>query len=441
MWPWIVGSGVPLVGVPLGRHLFTRASVCSDPINWFSRGGLIANPSVLVLGRPGLGKSTLVCRMCLGLDYYGYQSIVLGDLKPDYAELTTALGGNVVRLGRGLGTLNVLDPGAAVTAAERLTGRARHELIADSHGRRLNLVAALVAVNRGVPLSDTEEAVLSAALRLLDERHAPGDAVLTDLVEVLEQSPEELRRVTLSRNDDQRYRAAVDPMELSIMALCEGGLGETFAHKTSIKIDLGGPLCIDISQINEADEKLQAAVLLACWGEGFGAIAAQHALADAGLEPARNYFVVLDELWRVLRAGKGLVDRVDALTRLNRQAGVGMALVTHTLADLEALPDAADQLKAMGFAERAGYIICGGLPANEIPRLSKVVHFSKREEELITDWASPPSWDPESAKEAPPPGLGKFLVKVGGRPGIPVESVMTTTELELHDTNKRWARR
>ena len=440
LWPWIVGSGVPLVGVPLGRHLFSRATVCSDPINWFSRGGLIANPSVLVLGRPGLGKSTLVCRMCLGLDYYGYRSVVLGDLKPDYAELTSALGGNVVTLGRGHGTLNVLDPGAAVTAANRLTGRARAELIADSHGRRLNLVAALVGLNRGVPLADTEEAVLSAALRVLDDRHEPGEAVLTDLVQVLEEGPEAVRRVTLSRSDDQRYRDAVDPMELSIMALCEGGLGETFAQRTTVKIALDAPLCINISQINEADEKLQAAVLLACWGEGFGAIAAQHALSDAGLEPKRNYFIVLDELWRVLRAGKGLVDRVDALTRLNRQAGVGMALVTHTLADLEALPDQSDQLKAMGFAERSGYIVCGGLPAKEIPRLSKVVHFSQREEQLITDWASPPSWDPESNKEAPPPGLGKFLVKVGGRPGIPHECAMTPAELELHDTNTRWAR-
>ena len=66
-------------------------------------------------------------------------------------------------------------------------------------------------------------------------------------------------------------------------------------------------------------------------------------------------------------------------------------------------------------------------------------HFSKREESLITDWASPPSWGPETAKEAPPPGRGKFLVKVGGRPGIPVELAITQTEVDLHDTNKRWA--
>ena len=196
-----------MVGVPLGRHLFTRATVCSDPINWFSRASLIANPSVLVLGKPGLGKSTLICRMCLGLDYYGYRSVVLGDLKPDYAELVAALGGNVVSLGRGQGTLNVLDPGAAVAAAERLTGRARTELVADAHGRRLNLLAALVALNRGAPLADTEEAVLSAALAVLDEHHRPGEAELADLVAVLEEGPEPLRRVTLARNDE----AATEP--------------------------------------------------------------------------------------------------------------------------------------------------------------------------------------------------------------------------------------
>ena len=87
LWPWVVGSGTPMVGVPLGRHIFSRGTVCSDPIHWFSRARLIGNPSVLVLGKPGLGKSTLVCRMCLGLEAFGYSTVVLGDLKPDYAEL------------------------------------------------------------------------------------------------------------------------------------------------------------------------------------------------------------------------------------------------------------------------------------------------------------------------------------------------------------------
>ena len=86
------------------------------------------------------------------------------------------------------------DGDRCVDASAVAPARARSELIADSHGRRLNLVAALVGLNRGVPLADTEEAVLSAALRVLDDRHEPGDAVLTDLVQVLEEGPEAVRR-------------------------------------------------------------------------------------------------------------------------------------------------------------------------------------------------------------------------------------------------------
>jgi diguanylate cyclase (GGDEF)-like protein len=61
-----------------------------------------------------------------------------------------------------------------------------------------------------------------------------------------------------------------------------------------VKIDLSGPVFIDISGINEADEKLQAAVLLACRGEGFGAIAAAHdvAAAERDLAAARLEAIV-----------------------------------------------------------------------------------------------------------------------------------------------------
>ncbi|GAA3125312.1 hypothetical protein [Nonomuraea salmonea] len=183
---------------------------------------------------------------------------------------------------------------------------------------------------------------------------------------------------------------------------------------------------------------MQAAVLLACWSEGFGAIEAAHALADAGLAPQRRFWVVLDELWRVLRAGRGLVDRVDALTRLNRQRGVGQAMITHTMSDLLALTEEADRLKARGFAERAGMILCGGLPEAELSALTQVVGMSAAEQRMIVDWSTPPSWDNARARDGEPPGRGKFLVKVGGRPGIPVHVDLTPAELEVDRTNRRW---
>lgn len=442
LWPFGAGSGTPMVGVPVGRELSGGATLCCDPISWFSRAGLIHNPSELVLGKPGLGKSTLVRRQVVGLAGYGVIPMILGDLKPDYADLIVAMGGQVIKLGRGLGSLNVLDPGETAAAAARLSGDAARRLRAEAQGRRLNMVSALVTVLRGQPVVDLERTILSAALRVLDERH-PGVPTLPDLIRVIDEGPDPVRAVTLHRGSEDRYRAAVDPLHASLLGLLDGPMGETFARHTTvpIKLDSPGGVCIDISGIDEADAELQAAVLLACWSDGFGAIEAAHALADAGLAPQRHFFVVLDELWRVLRAGRGLVDRVDALTRLNRQRGIGQAMITHTMDDLLALPDPADRLKAKGFAERAGMIICGGLPEAEMPSLTQVVRMSAAERQMIVDWSTPPSWDPTLNRDGEPPGRGRFLVKVGGRPGIPFHVDLTDAELAVNNTNKRWVMR
>jgi hypothetical protein len=439
LWPFAAGAGTPMTGVPVGRVLDTGSTLCMDPISWFERANLIHNPSMMILGKPGLGKSSLSRRLALGLAGYGVIPMALGDLKPDYADLIGALGGQIVKLGRGQGALNILDPGETASAAALLSGQDREQLLAQSRGRRLNIVSALVTILRGSPVVDRERTILHTALRLLEERH-DGVPVLPDLIKVLDEGPEVLRNIVLARGDDVRYRTAVDPLQVSLMGLLDGPMGDSFSRHTTnpIRLDNAGGVCIDISGIDDTDRELQAAVLLACWSDGFGAIEAAHALSDAGLAPQRHFLVILDELWRVLRAGTGLVDRVDALTRLNRQQGVGQLLITHTMADLVALADEADRTKARGFAERAGMVVCAGLPEAEMPALTQVVRMSAREQRLIVDWSTPPSWHPSVGTEAEPPGRGKFLLKVGGRPGIGFRVDLTDAERMVGDTNKRW---
>ena len=80
LYPFSVGTGTPMIGVPLGKNLSTGASVCCDPISWFQRAQLISNPSMFVLSKPGLGKSSLTRRMAAGLAGYGTIPLVLGDL-------------------------------------------------------------------------------------------------------------------------------------------------------------------------------------------------------------------------------------------------------------------------------------------------------------------------------------------------------------------------
>lgn len=494
LWPFGVGTGAPMIGVPLGRHLINRGTVCCDPISWFQRANLISNPSAFVLGKPGLGKSTLIRRMATGLAGYGVQPLILGDLKPDYVDLVKEMKGQVITLGRGRGYLNILDPGEAGEAAQLLRDAANRErkaieeeeaelaqlraaavpddviaaqvirersaqlvgsmpvhaenitrnerlatqVLQDAHGRRLTMVSALLTIMRREPPTDREETIIDAALKYLDAHH-DGIPVLSDLLDLIRKAPVELRSVALDRGDMGRYQEITENLEASLIGLVSGGrLGELFSQQTTVRMKRDRPVVYDVSSIDDSEMDLQAAVLLACWSAGFGTVNVATALADAELEPRRHYFVILDELWRALRAGRGMVDRVDALTRLNRSRGVGMAMISHTMSDLMSLSNEEDRMKAKGFVERSGMVICGGLPASEMPLLNSAITMSAAEQSMLQGWQDPPAWDPVSGKEADPPGRGKFLIKVGGRPGIPLNVELTQAELHSNDTNQLW---
>ena len=437
LWPFSTGTGTPMIGVPIGRSLISGATLCADPVSWFQDANLISNPSVFLLGRPGLGKSSLLRRMALGLAGFGVMPLVLGDLKPDYVDLVQALGGQVIRLGRGRGFLNVLDPGEARAAAERLTGKARSEVLADALARRHTMIATLITLARASVPSDREEMILDRALRVLDERH-DGIPVLGDLVGVIAEAPGELRDVAMDRGERGRYDDITEPLVASLRGLLgQGRLGEIFSRQSTTPMRRDVPVVFDVSAIDDGETALQGAALMACWSTGFGAVNIANALADAELEPRRHYFVVLDELWRALRSGRGIVDRVDVLTRLNRQRGVGVAMCSHTMSDLQALASEEDRQKARGFVERSGMVALAGLPSAEMPMLTAVVPLSDSEQQLLTSWQDPPAWSTTGGGTTPP-GRGNFLIKVGGRPGIPIHVGLTVSERGLHDTNRLW---
>ena len=439
LWPFAVGSGTPMVGVPMGRHLFTGSTLCCDPISWFTRAHLISNPSAFVLGKPGLGKSTVIRRWAVGLSGYGVIPMFLGDVKAEHIDVVRALGGQVIPLGYRRGSINVLDPGGALGSLERLAGAKRKELAAIIHSRRRNMIGGLIAIVRGSQPTDRESTIIDRALRVLDDRFGTKPPVMSDLLQIVRDAPEPLRAVALDRGDMDRYRQIVENLEVSLIALSgSGSFGDLFSRQTSETMRPDRPVVFDISAIGESDGTVRAAALLACWDAGFCTVDAAHILAEAGLEPMRHYFIIMDELWQALRSGSGMVDRVDAVTRLNRSFGVGQALISHTMSDLMSLPTEMDRMKAQGFVERSGMVVCGGLPAKEMPLLNQAVSLSQREQQLLASWQDPPAWDSRLGVEAEPPGRGKFLVKVGGRPGIPFHLDLTDAERHINDTNRLW---
>ncbi len=438
LWPFAAGSGSPLIGVPIGKHLLNGCTVCADPITWFlSR--LINNPSAFILGRPGLGKSSLTRRIVLGLAYQGIVPLVMSDLKPDYVDEMTALGGDVIRVGRGVGSINPLDPGPAVDLLPQMDEHTRSKTLAELRSRQHSVVTSLIELVRMAPLGPREKSLLTVAIRLTEERHAPRVPLLGDLLDTLQQGHPALRAVALDRGDDERYRDAIEGLVEGLMALGpDGPFGHVFSEPTTKQIRIGVPTCIDVSSIPDGDTQLQAAAQAVCWSYGSAAVSAATAAADAGIIAPITYFLVMDELWRILRASDSMIDLIDAITRLNRQKGLGQVMITHTMADLRMSSEALTH-RAWGFVERSAMVFIGGLADKEMGNLREVFALSNRETQMIQSWSVEASVDPRTNRASAPPGQGCFLLKLGKAPGIPFVTELTPTELTINDTNKRWA--
>jgi hypothetical protein len=431
LYPYVAGSGTPLLGTPIGRHQLWGEVVCLDPLAWL-RAGLITNPGEFVLGQPGVGKSTLVKRQITGAVATGTRVIILGDTKPDYTMLIRHLGGQVIRIGRGLDRINPLDTGPLGAALHRMSGPDVQALRWEVRSRRLSLLMALCTLVREARITNAEEVILGRAIDLIDERATVPQPTIADVLTILEEGPDILRAA--ARTDTPAaFRDRTADLVFTLDLLCTGSLAGVFDGPTSHPIDLdASAVSVDISRVGAAGDKLLTAAMLCTWSYGFGMVDAAAALADQHAAPRRSYMGVMDELWRALRGAPGLVEHADSLTRLNRAKGMSSIMITHSLADLDALATEEDRAKARGFIERSAITVMGGLPPRELARVHEITPLTGPEQELVTSWSAPDSWQPGARH----PGRGKYLIKTGERLGIPVELGLVGAEFELYDTDQ-----
>ena len=288
LFPFTAGSGAPSVGTPVGRHQLFGEVVCLDPLAWL-RAGLVTNPGEFVLGQPGTGKSTLVKRQITGAVATGTRVLILGDTKPDYTMLIEHLGGQVIRVGRGLDRINPLDAGPLGSALRRMCGPDARALRWEVRSRRLSLLMALCTLVREARITNAEEVILGRAIDLLDER-PPGDQpTVADVLAVIEEGPDTLRAA--ARTDTQAvFRDRAADLVFTLDLLCTGSLAGVFDGPTSQPIDLDAPaVSVDISRVGAAGDKLLTAAMLCTWSYGFGVVDAAAALADQQITLRRSY--------------------------------------------------------------------------------------------------------------------------------------------------------
>ncbi|MDR2280014.1 MAG: hypothetical protein LBE07_04055, partial [Gordonia sp. (in: high G+C Gram-positive bacteria)] len=437
-YPFPAPAGARVRGVPFGNHLHTAEPIGLDPAQWL-KDGLVTNTGIWVQGQPGIGKSTAIKRIALGLAGFGFTMIVPGDLKDEYTKMVLEMGGEVFKIGRGLHSLNPLDRGPLVAVINAATGAEKEQLVSLANSRRLALLESLITIVGGQEPRATERLLLGTAVNIAATAAGSREPTIPEVLKAIDSGDDALRKImavpmrSSHYAEDLAYEREVREFRNSVALLCseDGPIRGMFDRASSFTMNSDVPaLSLSLSAIeDEADDVVASAMLCAAtWSAGV--IEAQQALGNR-----RNVFQPRDEMWRALRAAPGLVEKEDRLTRLNRHRGMVTAQSTHSMSDLDALPTAEDRAKARGMAARNGVKILGGLDNAEMDRVNEVTPFASRERALVTQWSAPPTWVPGQRH----PGRGKYLIKSGARMGLPVRVELTAKEIEMYDTDDAWS--
>ncbi|MEU3625703.1 hypothetical protein [Amycolatopsis coloradensis] len=430
LYPFVLPAGVPAAGVPVGVHQFTREPVGFDAGEYL-RNGWATNTAVYLSGEPGTGKSTVARRIMWGLAAFGTGVLVPADTKGEHRKLVEALGGTSVTLGRGLHKINLLDPGPLGLVLDQVGEAVRDRIRQEIQARALTLAEGGLTIASGRPLDDTERLGLALAYELHGRRRPGTTPTLSDLAVILREAPEEIRAAMLAVDAAELARL-LRPLLVRLHLLLRGPLAGLFDGASTFSIEPGTPgVCLDLSRLTtDAEDTAVAVAMLAAWGWSA-------ALIDAGqaLGVRRTWVQLYDEYWRVLRAGTGMVELSDQVTRLGRHLGVQSIMATHSVDDFEALPTAEDRAKARGIIARCAISICLAQPQSELDKLSRIVPMSPDEQALIRSWAAPPTWAPAQQH----PGRGKLMIKPRERLGIPVTMRLPASEKPYHDTDQAWA--
>lgn len=306
-YPFIVPEGLGSRGVLVGSDFYTGSAFCYDPFELVTQ-GLISDANMLVLGRLGSGKSSLLKTFFARSTVFGRMTYVL-DPKGEFAPVAEHLGVACLAPGGGI-RLNPLDPGPG--ADDLPAGEVRD--------RRLQLLLALVTAGLGRPLTPGEVAAIAEGLDAGASRNE--EVILPHVLDALaDPTPEAADNTYTTR---ERLLAESRDVTLVLRRMVHGDLRGLFDGPTSVKIDWDRGLVVDLGRLENSPALARVVLCAGAW------------LAAAIARPTKaKKLLVVDEAWKVLPT-PGVPDMFRSWQKLSRKYGLGVVLTTHRLADVQA---------------------------------------------------------------------------------------------------------
>ena len=198
--------------------------------------------------------------------------------------------------------------------------------------------------------------------------------------------------------------------------LVVGPLSGLFDEPTNFDLDWDAPVqSMDLSLLRSRGDQA-IAVALTCLGSWSSMITDLQDDGDVRI-------VVRDEVWRQMRLGLRAVQAVDSDLRLSRAERKIQLLVMHKPSDLLSVGAAGSQEVSIAkdLLALCSTRILLGQSTRVGDELAEELGLSDREQAVITGWAME--------------GPGRALWKLENTPGMKIQTVLSSTERSIFDTN------
>ena len=420
VWPLIAADGLPPTGAAMGIDYLSGGAFYADPIGWTLAGTAgVTNPNIMLFGAPGQGKSGTVKVFCLRQMGYGYRTLILGDVKDEYAPLCHALGVAPHAVGHGLpARINPLDFGPLGHNWTALPAAEAQRRAAMVFARWLLLVRGLVG-SQHVAFTPTAETAIGHVIRDLTGYTTGADRLTEITIPQLwraldDPSPQLITDCRYAGR--QHFLDATRAVRDALGALVTGHLAGLFDDVTTVTVDWRAPIqSLSLSRLDPLGDEA-VGVALTClnsWGRAMTQIS----------EPGDLRIIVRDEAWKQMRLGVDAVKSLDADLRLSRTDGCVQIIAAHKPSDMLTVGDAGSQAVAIAkdLLHLCGTKILLGQDEKIGDDLQALLGLTPMAEQIVTDWAT-------AAK-------GRALWVVGNRE-FKVQTIRCSTEVALTETNQ-----
>jgi hypothetical protein len=405
VYPFLADGGLGASGVYVGRDSYSGASFCYCGFDLYNRRPrLVSNTNIMMVGNIGWGKTNTAMALAVRNLVFGRRVVVPGDPKDDWLRLAIALGGQGIRLGRGLpARLNPLDGG--VNPAGKDPAMWEREV----WSRRQKLLVALVATAAPAIAPLEPLAVAALDLALAAAVHTAGTPTLPDVAHHLANPDDAQARQ--AGYDAELLRHRGQPVYAVLSSLINGHLGGLFDGPSTVRFDPLAPMIALGSAALGDDDLLQSLVMLCCsaW------------VGSTMSDPAFGQrLFVYDEAWRII-GGEAQLDRMNADLRLSRHYGIANILAMHALSDPDKVghADSAAVKKARGLLSLCDTRVVFRQAPGELDRATSDLALTQAEREVVAG-----------------AGVGEALWKLPTK-SFRVQTILSDREKIMFNTDQR----